>query len=114
MLQLRCSSEEQTFQSFLKKNIFIGVVNTHKKTFYNMIQVLLLAAVASYILPTEGHVALTFPPARKYDLDFLDTARSVEQVFRISAKFLSFLTVYSQFLNPTATHKTLFTFLMLI
>ena len=27
----------------------------------------------------DGHVALTFPPARKYDLDFLDTSR-LEQV----------------------------------
>ena len=25
----------------------------------------------------SAHVALTFPPARKYDLDFLDTARLV-------------------------------------
>lgn len=25
---------------------------------------------------TQGHVALTFPRARKYDLDFLDNART--------------------------------------
>lgn len=25
---------------------------------------------------THAHVALTFPPARKYDLDFLDSART--------------------------------------
>lgn len=25
---------------------------------------------------TMGHVALTFPPARKYDLDFLDNSRT--------------------------------------
>ena len=24
----------------------------------------------------NGHVALTFPPARKYDLDFLDNSRT--------------------------------------
>lgn len=24
----------------------------------------------------EGHVALTFPPARKFDLDFLDNSRT--------------------------------------
>lgn len=24
----------------------------------------------------EGHVALVFPPARKYDLDFLDSSRT--------------------------------------
>ena len=68
-----------------------------------MIQVLLLVAVASFILPAEGHVALTFPPAREYDLDFLDTLRSVEQVLRISAKFISFLLVNFKFLNPSHT-----------
>uniref|UniRef100_A0A182X6C0 Uncharacterized protein n=1 Tax=Anopheles quadriannulatus TaxID=34691 RepID=A0A182X6C0_ANOQN len=26
--------------------------------------------------PAEAHVALTFPPARKYDLDFLDNSRT--------------------------------------
>ena len=26
----------------------------------------------------NGHVALTFPPARKYDLDFLDNSRTPE------------------------------------
>ncbi|CAD7078459.1 unnamed protein product [Hermetia illucens] len=25
---------------------------------------------------SRGHVALTFPPARKYDLDFLDNSRT--------------------------------------
>lgn len=34
---------------------------------------LLLAAVAP---PAAAHVALTFPPARKYDLDFLDNSRT--------------------------------------
>lgn len=62
------------------KNI-IAVTYSHKKTIFNMIQFLLLAAVANFILPAEGHVALTFPPARKYDLDFLDTLRSVRTVF---------------------------------
>lgn len=25
---------------------------------------------------SEGHVALVYPPARKYDLDFLDSSRT--------------------------------------
>lgn len=29
-----------------------------------------------WICETRGHVALTFPPARKYDLDFLDSSRT--------------------------------------
>lgn len=27
-------------------------------------------------LDVEGHVALTYPPARKFDLDFLDNSRT--------------------------------------
>lgn len=40
---------------------------------------LLAAAVitlAVLVDQTVGHVALTFPPARKYDLDFLDNSRT--------------------------------------
>jgi len=33
--------------------------------------VLLLASTAAL-----GHVALTYPPARRYDLDFLDNSRT--------------------------------------
>uniref|UniRef100_A0A182FFU9 Uncharacterized protein n=1 Tax=Anopheles albimanus TaxID=7167 RepID=A0A182FFU9_ANOAL len=42
-----------------------------------------LSLVALVLLPLvlppaaiEAHVALTFPPARKYDLDFLDNSRT--------------------------------------
>lgn len=28
------------------------------------------------VFETDAHVALTFPPARKYDLDFLDSSRT--------------------------------------
>lgn len=41
-----------------------------------------LALVATVVLLTcvrhvaEGHVALTYPPARQYDLDFLDNSRT--------------------------------------
>lgn len=41
-----------------------------------------LAVVAIVVLVTcvqhvaEGHVALTYPPARQYDLDFLDNSRT--------------------------------------
>ena len=31
--------------------------------------------LANVILDASAHVSLTFPPARKYDLDFLDTFR---------------------------------------
>lgn len=37
---------------------------------------LLLAVVACLVYRTTSHVALTFPPARTYDLDFLDTSRT--------------------------------------
>jgi hypothetical protein len=37
---------------------------------------LVLAAAAWFDSPAEGHVALTFPPARQYDLDFLDSTRT--------------------------------------
>lgn len=40
----------------------------------------LLSVITAYLLTliihTEAHVALTFPPARKYDLDFLDNSRT--------------------------------------
>lgn len=33
--------------------------------------------VSSWNIPLiSGHVALTYPPARKYDLDFLDNSRT--------------------------------------
>jgi hypothetical protein len=38
------------------------------------ILILLVLATCSYL--ACGHVALTFPPARKYDLDFLDNSRT--------------------------------------
>lgn len=37
--------------------------------------ILLVLAVVSF-REVQGHVALTFPQARKYDLDFLDNART--------------------------------------
>lgn len=37
---------------------------------------LILAVVACLVCSTTSHVALTFPPARTYDLDFLDTSRT--------------------------------------
>lgn len=40
-------------------------------------QNLLFIAVACAVAQLAcGHVALTFPPARKYDLDFLDNSRT--------------------------------------
>ncbi|CAG9135800.1 unnamed protein product [Plutella xylostella] len=34
------------------------------------------AVLSACVLQVCGHVALTFPPARKYDLDFLDNSRT--------------------------------------
>lgn len=39
----------------------------------NLLFVLVLSAGVYYAC---GHVALTFPPARQYDLDFLDNSRT--------------------------------------
>ncbi|XP_063905310.1 uncharacterized protein LOC135124283 isoform X2 [Zophobas morio] len=38
--------------------------------------VVVLVGIVFLTPPAEGHVALTFPPARKYDLDFLDSSRT--------------------------------------
>lgn len=38
--------------------------------------VVLLLVVLTVCGVTVAHVALTFPPARKYDLDFLDNGRT--------------------------------------
>ena len=35
-----------------------------------------MAAVAQLMSVSDGHVALTFPAARRYDLDFLDNLRT--------------------------------------
>lgn len=38
--------------------------------------VLYLCCFSFWICEIQGHIALTFPPARKYDLDFLDNSRT--------------------------------------
>lgn len=43
------------------------------KLITNLLIVLVLNVITSLVY---GHVALTFPPARKYDLDFLDSSRT--------------------------------------
>lgn len=40
-----------------------------------LVALLLLGAILDWPV-AEAHVALTFPPARKYDLDFLDNSRT--------------------------------------
>lgn len=35
-----------------------------------------LILCSSFLSETSAHVALTYPPARKYDLDFLDNTRT--------------------------------------
>ena len=42
------------------------------------VALLVISAVAIIFItpPAAGHVALTFPPARQYDLDFLDSTRT--------------------------------------
>lgn len=42
---------------------------------------------------SAGHVALTYPPARKYDLDFLDNSRTKGPCGMPKGKF--FLFIYS-------------------
>lgn len=37
---------------------------------------IVLVVSSGLINLTWGHVALTYPPARKYDLDFLDNSRT--------------------------------------
>lgn len=37
---------------------------------------LVLAVVSVVVVSVCGHVALTYPPARKFDLDFLDNSRT--------------------------------------
>ena len=37
---------------------------------------LAVAMAAQWVCVTDGHVALTFPAARQYDLDFLDNLRT--------------------------------------
>lgn len=39
----------------------------------NLLFLLVLSSALYFVC---GHVALTFPPARKYDLDFLDNSRT--------------------------------------
>ena len=43
-----------------------------------MTRIIMLAPVlvASFVLYVQGHVSLTFPPARTYAWDFLDNART--------------------------------------
>jgi hypothetical protein len=42
----------------------------------NIQNILLLLVLSTCSYLACGHVALTFPPARKYDLDFLDNSRT--------------------------------------
>ncbi|ETN61419.1 hypothetical protein AND_006937 [Anopheles darlingi] len=42
----------------------------------SLVALVLLPLVVQQPPATEAHVALTFPPARKYDLDFLDNSRT--------------------------------------
>lgn len=49
--------------------------------------ILLVLAIVSF-REVQGHVALTFPRARKYDLDFLDNARTPGPCGMPRGKFL--------------------------
>ncbi|XP_059615678.1 uncharacterized protein LOC132261124 isoform X2 [Phlebotomus argentipes] len=53
-------------------------INLASKSILNNVWKLLNAFLLLLLLdrPVNGHVALTFPPARKYDLDFLDNSRT--------------------------------------
>lgn len=39
-------------------------------------QLSVLLVLLVYCVSVYGHVALTYPPARRYDLDFLDNSRT--------------------------------------
>lgn len=43
----------------------------------SLLSVVCCAVVISFVyIDVNGHVALTYPPARRYDLDFLDNSRT--------------------------------------
>lgn len=71
------SDEEKKIQfSFKSQNTR---TNTHKMYKSNDIKhftLTLTVLVISYTQLISAHVALTYPPARKYDLDFLDNSRT--------------------------------------
>ncbi|GAB0091753.1 integral component of membrane [Sergentomyia squamirostris] len=46
------------------------------KFLINNLWILLNLLLTLGYIGVDGHVALTFPPARKYDLDFLDNSRT--------------------------------------
>lgn len=47
-----------------------------KLLFKNSLFILILLVICFIKNYTNGHVALTYPPARNYDLDFLDNSRT--------------------------------------
>ncbi len=55
-----------------KRTVMLSAIMRRQPT----VVFLVLAAAAWFDSPAEGHVALTFPPARQYDLDFLDSTRT--------------------------------------
>jgi len=73
---------------------------------------LILAVVACLVCSTTSHVALTFPPARTYDLDFLDTSRTpgpcgmpkgktsfFKIIFVIIGKWLASMIIYNKLID---------------
>jgi hypothetical protein len=48
---------------------------TRKKMFSKIFVFGAIFSALPVFRDVDGHVSLTFPPARKYDLDFLDTFR---------------------------------------
>lgn len=42
----------------------------------SIILTLLAAVLSVVVVQVFGHVALTYPPARRFDLDFLDNSRT--------------------------------------
>uniref|UniRef100_A0A1B0DNA9 Uncharacterized protein n=1 Tax=Phlebotomus papatasi TaxID=29031 RepID=A0A1B0DNA9_PHLPP len=51
-------------------------INLASKSLFNNLWILLNVLLVVLDSRVYGHVALTFPPARKYDLDFLDNSRT--------------------------------------
>lgn len=48
----------------------------YRKKYVNCVVLSFILIVLNYLSTINAHVALTYPPARKYDLDFLDNSRT--------------------------------------
>lgn len=72
---VQCANNTRASRSRKKFTMKMNRVN--KRSLCVATSVVLAVVIAALLGPVvEAHVALTFPPARKYDLDFLDNSRT--------------------------------------